>query len=205
MADYTKLVQFIKKWEGGFGNHPKDKGGATNKGVTLATYRMVYGKNKTVDVTIPAGIKDQQILNVSGRGNSGTNGGPAGDLHVYVNVRPHPVFERRGDDVWCEVPITFTQAALGADVVVPTLDGKVSYTVREGTQPGDVFRLKGKGIQRLGGRGRGDQYVRVTVEVPKNLNGKQKELIKQLDGATGDKNYAKRRNFFDKIKKMFNE
>lgn len=162
-------------------------------------------KNKTVDVTIPAGIKDQQILNVSGRGNSGTNGGPAGDLHVYVNVRPHPVFERRGDDVWCEVPITFTQAVLGADVVVPTLDGKVSYTVREGTQPGDVFRLKGKGIQRLGGRGRGDQYVRVTVEVPKNLNGKQKELIKQLDGATGDKNYAKRRNFFDKIKKMFNE
>lgn len=162
-------------------------------------------KNKTVDVTIPAGIKDQQILNVSGRGNAGTNGGPAGDLHVYVNVRPHPVFERRGDDVWCEVPITFTQAALGADVVVPTLDGKVSYTVREGTQPGDVFRLKGKGIQRLGGRGRGDQYVRVTVEVPKNLNGKQKELIKQLDGATGDKNYAKRRNFFDKIKKMFNE
>lgn len=162
-------------------------------------------RNKTVDVTIPAGIKDQQILNVSGRGNSGTNGGPAGDLHVYVNVRPHPVFERRGDDVWCEVPITFTQAALGADVVVPTLDGKVSYTVREGTQPGDVFRLKGKGIQRLGGRGRGDQYVRVTVEVPKNLNGKQKELIKQLDGATGDKNYAKRRNFFDKIKKMFNE
>lgn len=162
-------------------------------------------KNKTVDVTIPAGIKDQQILNVSGRGNSGTNGGPAGDLHVYVNVRPHPVFERRGDDVWCEVPITFTQAALGADVVVPTLDGKVSYTVREGTQPGDVFRLKGKGIQRLGGRGRGDQYVRVTVEVPKNLNGKQKELIKQFDGATGDKNYAKRRNFFDKIKKMFNE
>ena len=162
-------------------------------------------KNKTVDVTIPAGIKDQQILNVSGRGNSGTNGGPAGDLHVYVNVRPHPVFERRGDDVWCEVPITFTQAALGADVVVPTLDGKVSYTVREGTQPGDVSRLKGKGIQRLGGRGRGDQYVRVTVEVPKNLNGKQKELIKQLDGAKGDKNYAKRRNTFDKIKKMFNE
>ena len=160
---------------------------------------------KKFKVTIPAGIKDQQILNVSGRGNSGTNGGPAGDLHVYVNVRPHPVFERRGDDVWCEVPITFTQAALGADVVVPTLDGKVSYTVREGTQPGDVFRLKGKGIQRLGGRGRGDQYVRVTVEVPKNLNGKQKELIKQLDGATGDKNYAKRRNFFDKIKKMFNE
>ena len=158
-----------------------------------------------LQINIPAGINDGQRIRVSGRGEPGVNGGPAGDLHVYVNVRPHPVFERRGDDVWCEVPITFTQAALGADVVVPTLDGKVSYTVREGTQPGDVFRLKGKGIQRLGGRGRGDQYVRVTVEVPKNLNGKQKELIKQLDGATGDKNYAKRRNFFDKIKKMFNE
>ncbi len=162
-------------------------------------------KGKSVDVTIPAGIKDQQILNVGGRGNAGTNGGPSGDLHVYVNVRPHPVFERRGDDVWCELPITFAQAALGADVIVPTLDGKVTYSVHEGTQPGDIFKLKGKGIQHLNGRGRGDQYVRMTVEIPRNLNSKQKDIIKQLDGATGDKNYTKRKNFFDKIKKMFND
>lgn len=162
-------------------------------------------KNKSVDVTIPAGIKDQQILNVGGRGNAGTNGGPAGDLHVYINVRPHPVFERRGDDVWCDMPITFAQASLGAEVVVPTLDGKVTYSVHEGTQPGDVFKLKGKGIQHLNGRGKGDQYVRITVEIPKNLNSKQKDIIKQFESATGDKNYAQRKNFFDKIKKMFND
>ena len=126
-------------------------------------------------------------------------------MHVYIDVRPHPVFERRGDDVWCDMPLTYAQACLGADVTVPTLDGKVTYTVHEGTQPGDVFKLKGKGIQHLNGRGKGDQYVRVTVEVPKNLNSKQKELIRQLDGSTNDKNYAQRKNFFDKLKKMFND
>ena len=160
---------------------------------------------KTVDITVPAGIKDQQILNVGGRGNAGYNGGPAGDLHVYVNVQPHQVFERRGDDVWCNLPLTFTQAALGAEVTVPTLDGKVSYQVHEGTQPGDVFKLKGKGIQRLNGRGRGDQYVRVTVEVPKNLNTKQKNLIRELENVTNEKNYAQRNSFFEKLKRMFNE
>ena len=112
-------------------------------------------RHKSVEVTVPAGIDDEQILNVGGRGNAGLNGGPAGDLHVYISVRPHPIFERRGVDVWCEMPLTFTQAALGADVEVPTLDGKVSYHVHEGTQPGDVFRLKGRGIQSLQGRGAG--------------------------------------------------
>ncbi|MCH5296142.1 MAG: molecular chaperone DnaJ [Ruminococcus sp.] len=162
-------------------------------------------KSKTVDITIPAGIKDGQILNVSGRGNAGYNNGPAGDLHVYVHVRPHPVFERRGDDVWCDMPLTFAQAALGAEVTVPTLDGKVSYTVHEGTQPNDVFKLKGKGFAHLGGRGRGDQFVRVTIEVPKNLSSKQKEIIKQFDGSTSDKNYAQRKNFFEKLRGMFND
>lgn len=162
-------------------------------------------RTKTVDITVPAGIKDQQILNVGGRGNAGYNGGPSGDLHVYVNVQPHPVFERRGDDVWCNLPLTFAQAALGAEVVVPTLDGKVSYQVHEGTQPGDVFKLKGKGIQRLNGRGKGDQYVRVTIEVPKNLNAKQKNLIKEFENVTNEKNYAQRNSFFEKIKRMFNE
>lgn len=162
-------------------------------------------RTKTVDITVPAGIKDQQILNVGGRGNAGYNGGPSGDLHVYVNVQPHPVFERRGDDVWCNLPLTFAQAALGAEVVVPTLDGKVSYQVHEGTQPGDVFKLKGKGIQRLNGRGKGDQYVRVTIEVPKNLNAKQKNLIKEFESVTNEKNYAQRNSFFEKIKRMFNE
>lgn len=122
---------------------------------------------RTVEIDVPAGIADGQVLKVGGHGNAGVNNGPYGDLHVYINVRPHPIFERRRDDVWCEIPITFTQAALGAEVTVPTLDGKVSYSIHEGTQPGDVFKLKGKGIQHLGGRGRGDQYVRVAIEVPK--------------------------------------
>ncbi len=160
-------------------------------------------KNRKIEINIPAGINDEQMLNVSGQGSSGTNGGPAGDVHVYVNVRPHQIFDRRGDDVWCELPITFAQAAMGAEVVVPTIDGKVSYNVHEGTQPGDVFKLKGKGIPHINGRGRGDQYVKVTIEVPKNLNSKQKEILKQFEAATTDKNYAKRKGFFDVIKKLF--
>ena len=162
-------------------------------------------KPHTVDVQVPAGIKDKQTLNVSGRGNAGFNNGPAGDLHINVTVRPHNLFERRGDDVWCDLPITFAQAALGAEVTVPTLDGKVKYTIHEGTQPGDVFKVKGRGIPHLGGRGRGDQFCRVVVEVPKNLNVKQKELIKQFDASTTERNYAKRKNFFDILKDLFND
>ena len=143
------------------------------------------------------------MLNVSGQGSSGINGGPAGDVHVYVNVKPHQIFERRGDDVWCEIPVTFAQAAMGSEVIVPTIDGKVSYNVHEGTQPGDVFKLKGRGIPHINGRGRGDQYVRVTVEVPKNLNKEQKELLKKFESVSSDKNYAKRKGFFDAIKKLF--
>ncbi len=159
----------------------------------------------SVEVNIPAGIDEGQILNVSGHGNSGKNRGPAGDLHVIINVRPHPIFERRGDDVWCEIPLTFAQAALGADVVVPTLDGKVQYTVHEGTQPNDIFKFKGKGIQHLNGRGRGDQYVTVTIEVPKNLTSRQKEILKEFDSQGNEKNYQKRKGFFDKLKDLFGD
>lgn len=162
-------------------------------------------RQKTIEINVPAGIDNEQILSVSGQGNAGANGGPAGDLRVYVNVRPHPIFERRGNDVWCEVPITYTQAALGAEVVVPTIDGRVSYQVREGTQPGDVFKLKGKGIPRIGGRGRGDQFVRMTIEVPKNLTQRQKEILQEFDNVAEEKNYQKRKNFIDKIKDMFGE
>ena len=162
-------------------------------------------KSRTVDVTIPAGIKDQQILNVGGHGNAGYNGGPAGDLHVYVNVRSHSLFERRGDDVWCDLPITFPQAVLGAEVIVPTLDGKVKYTIHEGTQPNDVFKLKGRGIPHLGGKGRGDQYVRIVVEIPKSLSAKQKDMVREFGKSTTEKNYANRKSFFEKLKRFFNE
>ena len=148
---------------------------------------------------MPAGVADDQLLRVSGQGNSGTNGGPTGDLLLGIHVHPHPIFERKGNDIWCEIPITFTQAALGDEVVVPTLDGDVSYQVHEGTQPGDIFKLKNKGIENLTGRGRGDQYVRVTIEVPKNLSKEQKEILQQFEATASDKNYQKRKSFREKL------
>lgn len=160
---------------------------------------------KKVEVTVPAGIDDGQILKVSNHGNSGINGGPSGDLHVYINVRTHPIFERRGFDVWCELPITFVQAALGAEVTVPTLDGKVSYNIHEGTQPGDVFKLRGQGIERLGSRGKGDQFVKVTIEIPKNLSQSQKEILRNFDSSATETNYQKRKGFFEKLKNIFGE
>ena len=161
--------------------------------------------SKTVTVTVPAGISQDQILNISGHGNSGYNGGPAGDLHVYVNVKRHELFERKGDDVWCEIPLTFSQAALGHEVIVPTLDGKVSYMVHPGTQPGDVFKLKGKGIQHLNSKGRGDQYVKVTIEVPKNLTNEQRKVLEHFDELCKSDNYQKRSSFFDKVKNLFKD
>jgi molecular chaperone DnaJ len=154
-------------------------------------------------IQIPAGIDDGQVINVRGGGDAGINGGPAGDLRINVNVRPHPIFERRGFDVYCEIPITFTQAALGAEIIVPTLDGKVKFQIHEGTQPGDEFKLKGKGIQRLNYSGKGDQYVRVTVEVPKDLTKQQKEKLKEFDSVCDDKNYKKRKSFTEKLKDFF--
>ena len=158
---------------------------------------------KEQQINIPAGIDDGQILNVRGLGDSGINGGGNGDLKLEVVVRPHPIFERDGYNVYCDIPITFAQAALGAEISVPTLDGKVKFKIHEGTQPNDEFKLSGKGIQRLGGSGRGDQYVKVVLEVPKNLSGEQKDLIRKFDESTVDKNYKKRKTFFDKIKDMF--
>ena len=156
----------------------------------------------TVGINIPAGIADGQVITVRGKGNAGTNGGPAGDLQIRVSVRPHPIFERVDYNVVCDLPITFTQAALGAEIDVPTLDGKVPYTVKEGTQPGDLIRLKGKGFPYLNGRGRGDQVVRLTVEVPRNLTGKQKDLLRALEESSDEKQYQKRRSFFDKLKDL---
>lgn len=155
---------------------------------------------KNLELNVPAGIADGQLLRVSSQGNAGVNGGPSGDLLVAIRVQPHPIFERKGNDIWCDIPITFTQAALGAEVVVPTLDGDVSYQIHEGTQPGDVFKLKNKGIENLGrGRGRGDQYVRMTIEIPKNLSKEQKDILQQFDATANDKNYQKRKSFLEKL------
>ena len=132
----------------------------------------------------------------------GTNGGSRGDLNVRISVRKDPLFERRGFDVWTEVPITYAQAVLGAEITVPTIDGNVTYTVPEGTQPDTVFRLRGKGIQKLQRDGRGDQMVRVVIEVPKKLNKKQKDALQNFEKELTPSNYEKRSSFFDKIKQF---
>ena len=139
-----------------------------------------------VEINVPAGIDDGQTISKPGGGNAGVNGGPAGDLLVSVIVRPHARFERDGTSVLLEQEISYAQAALGAEVEVPTLDGKVKLTIPEGTQPGAVFRLRGKGIPYLRGTGRGDQFVSVTVKVPKNLTGSQKELLRQFAASMGE-------------------
>ena len=157
-------------------------------------------KSVKLEVDVPAGIDNGQTFVLRGQGDHGVNGGPAGDVNVTVSVRPDPLFERDGFDVWCEIPITFPQAVLGDEVVVPTIDGKVKYNIPEGTQPATVFRLRNKGIPYVNGRGRGDQYVRVNLEVPTNLTNKQKDALKEFDTLTGDKNYRKRKGFFDKLK-----
>ena len=155
-------------------------------------------KRKTIQVTIPAGIDHGQTISLRGQGNAGKNGGPAGDLLITVMVQPHDLFRRDGVDVFCEAPITFTQAVLGAELEIPTIDGKVKYSIPEGTQTGTVFRLKGKGIPVLNGRGRGDQYVTVTIETPRNLNTEQKEALRKFSETVGENNYEKRKSFFKK-------
>jgi len=160
---------------------------------------------KTVSVKVPAGIDDGMTLNVRGQGSVGMNGGQRGDLKVRIAVRKDPVFEREDYNIWIDFPITYAQAALGAEIEVPTIDGKVSYNVPAGTQPGTVFRLRGKGVQKLqrSEGDRGDQMVKINVEVPKNLNKKQKEALQAFEETLDEKNYEKRKSFFDKIKDMF--
>ena len=162
--------------------------------------RVRTSKNLSVD--IPAGIDDGQVLRVSGQGDAGVNGGPNGNLNVAVRVKSHPLFERDEYDIHCEIPITYAQAVMGDELIVPTIDGNVKYSISEGTQTGTVFRLKGKGVKKLQRSERGDQYVKVYVEVPKGLDKKQKELLKAFEASLEEKNYEKKKNFFDKLKEF---
>lgn len=158
-------------------------------------------ESRKVEVAIPAGIDDGEALSVRGMGNEGERGGPPGDLIVVVAVRPHPIFERRGVDVYCELPIPFTIAALGAEVEVPTLDGKVKYQIPEGTQSHTMFRLRQKGIPYVNRPGRGDELVRVVVEVPTGLTKAQKELLREFAEKAEEKQYKKTKGFFEKFKR----
>ena len=160
-------------------------------------------KTKRVTVSIPAGIDDGQAISLRGQGNAGKNGGPAGDLIVAVHVKPHPQFHRDGTTVLYEQPVTFYQAVMGAELEIPTIDGKVKYNLPAGTQTGTTFRLRGKGIPELRGRGRGDQYVTVRVQVPTFLNGEQKEALRAFAEAMGEDvpEESGLKGFFDKHKK----
>lgn len=161
--------------------------------------------NKNVSVTVPAGIDDGQSLSLSGMGDFGINGGGSGDLLVNISVKKHPVFSREGYDLHCDIPITYTQAVLGDEIVVPTIDGNVKYRIGEGTQTGTTFRLKGKGVKKLNSDARGNQYVKVFIEVPKGLDKKQKDLLQKFEESLEAKNYTKRESFFKKLKDLFNK
>lgn len=161
-------------------------------------------KKHTLDVQVPEGIDDRQTFVLSGQGDAGLNHGQNGDIYITVNVRPDPLFKRKGNDIYCDMPITLTQAVLGAKVTVPTIDGKVEYDIPAGTQPDTVFRLRGKGIKGVNSRSRGDQFTTAKVEIPKNLTREEKDAFIELDKLLGDENnghYEKRKSFFDKLKR----
>ncbi len=160
-------------------------------------------RSRQIKVTVPAGIDDGQSISLRGEGGFGKNGGPRGDILVSISIKPHPIFARDGFDVMVEIPVTFIQATLGDELVVPTIDGKVKYTVPEGTQTGTIFRMKNKGIPALNGRGRGDQFVKVTIETPKNLTAAQKEALKRFGAELQSANHQSQKGFFDKMKDLF--
>ena len=159
-------------------------------------------QKKKLEINIPAGIDDEQSLQIRGKGNAGKNGGPAGDVVVTVNVKPDDLFNRNRYDVYVTLPLTFTEAALGCEINVPTIDGKVSLKIPEGTQTGKVFRLRGKGIPYLNSPGRGDQFVEVVVEVPQKLSRDQKHRLKEFEKTLTEKNNEARKKFDDRVRKM---
>ena len=163
-------------------------------------------RNKTLEVKIPAGIDDGMRIRSSGNGEPGMNGGPPGDLYVEIHIKPHTVFQRDGDDLHCEMPISFSKAALGGEIEVPTLGGKVSFTIPEGTQSGKTFRLRSKGIKGVRSGYAGDMFCHVVVETPVKLTERQKELLRDLERLTaegGAKHNPQSKSWKDKVKEFF--
>lgn len=160
-------------------------------------------KRVKIKVDIPAGIDNEQVVSIRGQGQPGEKGGPQGDLYITVRVKPHKIFKRENDDIFCEIPITFAQAALGAEIEVPTLRKRVKFDLPEGTQTGTKFRLKGQGIKNVNGYGVGDLYFIVKVEVPKKLNKEQIDLLNKFSQACGEEVYENRKSFFETMKEIF--
>ena len=162
-------------------------------------------KRRTASVKVPAGIDNGQTIVMGGQGEPGRNGGPNGDLYIQITVKPHKLFRREGTNLHLDMPISFTQAALGADIEVPTLGGgKTTFHIPEGTQNDAEFRIKGQGVQQLRGSYRGDLILHIRVEVPKRLNDKQKDLLRQFEQITSGKEYEGRKSFLEKMKDIFN-
>ena len=159
-------------------------------------------KKKTLEVKIPAGVDSDSRLRVTGEGESGINGGPPGDLYVFIHIREHEYFERQGANLYTSLPVSFAQAALGAELEVRTLEGTESLKIPAGTQTGTVFRVKGKGMPVLGGRGTGDLFVAVTVVTPKSLSKEQRKLIEKL--AEVEDTDFEDEGFIDKVRNIFN-
>lgn len=163
-----------------------------------------HSKQKTLQVKIPAGINHGEMLTLRGEGEPGTQGGSYGDLYIEISIKPHPLFKRDGYNTYCEVPVTFPQLALGAELSVPTIDGPQEYKIKEGTQPGERFVIRGKGIPHVNrGSIRGDHFFKVMIEVPNNLDQRQKDLLKEFESSCSDRNYKNRKSFFGKIKELF--
>lgn len=159
---------------------------------------------REIKLNIPKGIDEGQRLRISGGGQAGERGGQPGDLYVYINIKPHRIFTRQDTDVYCEVPISFVQAALGAKIEAPTIDGKVELSIPEGTQSGRVFRIRGKGIPFMRGNGRGDEFVKIKVLTPQNLSSRQKKLLREFeDGGSDSTNNPEKKSFIDKLKDLF--
>ena len=159
--------------------------------------------SKRRTVKIPAGIDNGQIVTIRGQGGLGERGGEPGDLLIVISVRPHRFFKRQGDNLYIELPLTFTQAALGAEIDVPTLGKPVKYRFPEGTQPEQVFCIRGEGVPHLRGGGKGDLYVTAAVEIPKKLSEKQKNLLREFEASASGNQYEKKKSFFDRLKDAF--
>ncbi len=160
-------------------------------------------KNVTISVSIPAGVDNDSIIPLRGQGEPGVNGGPAGDLYIVISVKPHKVFKRKGTDLQLEIPISFDQAALGAEIIVPTLEDKIKYKVPAGTQPGTKFRIKGKGVPNVRNGRKGDLYIKVNLEVPTKLDSEQKKAIEEMSKKLDDKCYKGKSRFRDVLKELF--
>ena len=152
---------------------------------------------------MPAGISDGSRLRSSGNGEAGIRGGPSGDLYVVIHIKEHAIFQREDDNLYCEVPIAFTLAALGGEIAVPTLEGKANLKVPAGTQSGQVFKLRGKGIINVNARDRGDLLARLLVEVPSRLNSEQRQKLEEFAALCGDENTPLHKSFFDRAKEFF--